>query len=74
MEDGALLSSDARLRRNSLTLPVLKANRVRTARPLREEPFSARNWRGKNKAGDTGVASTSSVNTNLLKSSGHRFQ
>lgn len=33
----------------------------------REEPFSARNWRGKNKAMDTGVASTSNVNTNFPK-------
>lgn len=32
-----------------------------------EEPFSAREPRGKNKAADTGVASTSNVNTNFPK-------
>lgn len=58
--DGALLFSYARLQLNSLTLPVLKANRARTAQPLREEPFSART-RGKNKAMDTGVATTSNT-------------
>lgn len=32
-----------------------------------EEPFSAREPSGKNKAADTGVASTSNVNTNFPK-------
>lgn len=52
---------------NSLTLTVLKANRARTAQPLRERnPFLPETHRT-NKTTDTGVALTSNINTNFPK-------
>jgi len=46
---------------NTLTLPVLKANRDGTAQPLREEPFSARNSREKQGNGHRCVATASNM-------------
>lgn len=62
---GVAFLSHARLELNSLTLPVLKANRDRTARPLTESEskgnFFLPETRGKNKAMATGVASPSNI-------------
>lgn len=62
---GVAFLSHARLELNSLTLPVLKANRDRTARPLTESEskgnFFLPETRGKKKAMDTGVASPSNI-------------
>lgn len=62
---------------NSLTLTVLKANRARTAQPLRERnPFLPETQRT-NKTTDTGVALTSNnlkYKHKLPQNSAHRFQ
>lgn len=59
--DTGIAFSYAMPRFYSLTLTVLKANRARTAEPLTERNPFLPGTRGKNKAMDTGVATTSNT-------------